>query len=61
MYSPITTDKMKLDDTISYFYETASYDCYNEEQREYSDVCFQLAEWLNELKSYRDLMRKGNS
>lgn len=45
---------MTLDEAIKHAEEVADYDCYNENQFKCSEEHRQLAEWLKELKAYRE-------
>lgn len=45
---------MSIDEAIAMMREWSDYDCYNEEQIQASEAFNQLAEWLEELKDYRD-------
>lgn len=45
---------MPLDEAIKQCDEIADYDCYNEEQMKRAEEYRQLAEWLKELKSFRE-------
>ena len=45
---------MTLDEAIRHAEEVADYDCYNDEQRRCADEHGQLAEWLRELKQFRE-------
>lgn len=45
---------MTLDEAIKHCEEVADYDCYNENQLECAKDHWQLAEWLRELKLYKE-------
>ena len=45
---------MTLNEAIKQCDEIADYDCYNEEQMKRAEEYRQLAEWLKELKSFRE-------
>lgn len=45
---------MTLDEGIRQCDEIADYDCYNEKQMKCAEEYRQLAEWLRELKSFRE-------
>lgn len=45
---------MTLDEAIKHCEEVADYDCYNDDQRKCAAEHRQLAEWLKELKQYRE-------
>ena len=49
---------MTLDEAIKQCEEIADYDCYNDEQMKRAEEYRQLAEWLRELKLYRQM--RGN-
>lgn len=45
---------MTLDEAIKHCEEVADYDCYDENQLECAKDHWQLAEWLRELKAYKE-------
>jgi hypothetical protein len=45
---------MTIDDAIADAEEVADYDCYDEKQFKCAKKCRQLADWLRELKEYRE-------
>lgn len=46
--------RMTLDEAIKHCEEVADYDCYNEKQLKCAEEHWQLAEWLRELKAYKE-------
>lgn len=47
-----------LDEVIAHYEEMADYDYYNDEQMKRAEDYRQLAEWLKELKLYRQMRGK---
>ena len=50
---------MSIDEAIAMMHESADYECYNEEQIQASEAFNQIAEWMEELKSYRSSVFSG--
>ena len=45
---------MTIDEAIKHAEEVADYDCYNEKQLKCAEEHRQLAEWLKELKNFKE-------
>lgn len=54
-------NNLTLEEAIAHAEEVADYDCYNDEQRRCADEHRQLAEWLRELKRFREMQTDGDS